>query len=274
MARVAGRNRWIAVPVGILCAAVVGALVWLAAPMIPVSVAWVGDTLRDASARQAAALDREDGEVRRALAEGGVDCRAAYPDSLWSELTWRGGSLLDQSTDAPPTGADALIDALGPDVVVTCAWRSDAGAITTAFTRVGRMPPVSSTRRCAVRASRASAPMTRSAATAGARRARRGRASTTSSGTACGSSPRPTVHTPRSSTPGWRSTSGDGDPSRPPAGQPQIPAMIAEVYPDGARFENVVSMRMPSRQKSVRPSVTGYVSFSHVFSQRVPPSGV
>ncbi|MEV8273202.1 hypothetical protein [Microbacterium sp. NPDC077184] len=137
MARVAGRNRWIAVPVGILCAAVVGALVWLAAPMIPVSIAWVGDTLRDASARQAAALDREDGEVRRALAEGGVDCRAAYPDSLWSELTWRGGSLLDQSTDAPPTGADALVDAVGPDAVVTCAWRSDAGAITTAFTRVG-----------------------------------------------------------------------------------------------------------------------------------------
>ena len=55
----------------------------MAAPMIPVSVAWVGDTLRDASARQAAALDREDGEVRRALAEVTVeeaahDARHAY----------------------------------------------------------------------------------------------------------------------------------------------------------------------------------------------------
>lgn len=42
----------------------------------------------------------------------------------------------------------------------------------------------------------------------------------------------------------------------------------------GARFEYRVSIRMPSRQNKVRPSVTGYCSFGQVFSQRVPPSGV
>lgn len=46
MARVGGRNRamsWIA---GISCAAVIAALIWLAMPMGPVMIEYVGDTLR------------------------------------------------------------------------------------------------------------------------------------------------------------------------------------------------------------------------------------
>ena len=49
MARVGGRNSWIAVPVGLGCAAIVGALVWLSLPMVPVTVAWAGDMLRNAT---------------------------------------------------------------------------------------------------------------------------------------------------------------------------------------------------------------------------------
>ena len=52
MARVAGRNSWIAVPAGLVCAAVVGTLVWLSLPMVPVTVAWAGDMLRNASTRR------------------------------------------------------------------------------------------------------------------------------------------------------------------------------------------------------------------------------
>lgn len=46
MARVGGRNAamsWIA---GLFCAAVVAALLWLALPMGPMLVQYVGDTLR------------------------------------------------------------------------------------------------------------------------------------------------------------------------------------------------------------------------------------
>ena len=50
MARVGGRNSWIAVPVGLVCAAIVAALVWLSLPMVPVTVAWAGDMLRNATA--------------------------------------------------------------------------------------------------------------------------------------------------------------------------------------------------------------------------------
>lgn len=46
MARVGGRNRvmsWIA---GVFCAAVIAALLWLALPMGPMLIGYVGDTLR------------------------------------------------------------------------------------------------------------------------------------------------------------------------------------------------------------------------------------
>jgi hypothetical protein len=39
-------------------------------------------------------------------------------------------------------------------------------------------------------------------------------------------------------------------------------------------LENGESMSMSSRQNSVRPSRTGVGALNHVFSQRVPPSGV
>lgn len=135
MARIGGRNSWIAVPVGVICAVIVGALVWLSLPMLPVTVAWVGDTLRGATAAQTPPEDRET-PAQRAAADGAIDCRTLYPDDLWNELTWRAGSLLGQSVDAPATEVTALADALSPQVLVRCDWRADGGSIVTTLSRV------------------------------------------------------------------------------------------------------------------------------------------
>ncbi|MFC8682476.1 hypothetical protein ACFT30_13220 [Microbacterium ureisolvens] len=135
MARIGGRNRWIAVPAALLCAAVVGSLVWLSLPMVPVTIAWVGDTLRKATAPQPEATPAE--IPARIAADGGaVDCRTIYGDDLWNELLWRPGSLLNQTMAPPPTAATAFADAATPEVVVTCAWRFDAGGIVTTLSKV------------------------------------------------------------------------------------------------------------------------------------------
>jgi hypothetical protein len=136
MARIGGRNRWIAVPAGMLCAAVVGALVWFSLPMVPVTVTWLGDTLRNATAP---VPDATPGQTpAQTAADGGaVDCRTLYADDLWNELTWRPGSLLNQSLAAPATQATAFADAATPDVLVTCTWRFDTGGIVTTLSKVG-----------------------------------------------------------------------------------------------------------------------------------------
>ena len=57
MARIGGRNLWLAWPVGLVCAGVVGALAWLAAPALPATVGFVGDTLRSATSSPQAAME-------------------------------------------------------------------------------------------------------------------------------------------------------------------------------------------------------------------------
>jgi hypothetical protein len=127
VARVGGRNAWIAVPAGLACAAVVAGLVWLSMPMVPVTVAWAGDMLRNATTPEA---DPSPGDTpaRRAATGIALDCRAIYTDALWNELTWTGGAILDQSFDAPATTVTALTEVLAPEVRLTCAWTTDDGA--------------------------------------------------------------------------------------------------------------------------------------------------
>lgn len=126
MARIGGRNSLIAVPVGLMCAAIVVTLAWLSLPIIPVTVAWLGDALRNATTAQQTPVTEETA-AELAAAAGSVDCRTLYPDDLWNELTWRAGSLLSQTTAAPATEVTALTDALSPQVLVTCDWRGDGG---------------------------------------------------------------------------------------------------------------------------------------------------
>ena len=135
MARIGGRNSWIAVPAGLLCAAVVGALAWLSVPMIPVTFAWVGDTLRQATAAPAEVVP-EQTPAQLAAAGGAIDCRALYPDDLWMQMLWSPGALLNQSDAPPATTATAFADAAAAEVLVTCAWRSDNGVIVTTLAKV------------------------------------------------------------------------------------------------------------------------------------------
>lgn len=135
MARIGGRNTWIALPVGLMCLAVVGALAWLAIPMIPVAVGWVGESLRTATT-QAQIVETPD-PASIVSDDQALDCRGLYPDAVWAELVWTRDVLLSQSTDAPATSATSLTDALAPDVQRTCDWRSYEGTISTTLSLVG-----------------------------------------------------------------------------------------------------------------------------------------
>ena len=136
LARIGGRNSWIAWPAGLLCAAVVAALAWIAQPMLPVSVAWMGDMLR-ASTTPPVQVPAPESVATLATEPGDIDCRALYPDSLWAELTWTPSVLLSQGNSAPATAVTELVDALVPSVRITCTWRADGGrAITSTLAQV------------------------------------------------------------------------------------------------------------------------------------------
>lgn len=140
MARIPGRNSWLAWPAGLVCAAVVAGLVWLSAPMAPVVVAWVGETLRTATSRPVAAPESPPRPPLHAAAESdaSLDCRALYPSDLWTELAWRPDGLLAQDLSLPATTVTSLTDALAPQVRVTCGWRfGDGGTLATTLARVG-----------------------------------------------------------------------------------------------------------------------------------------
>lgn len=136
MARIGGRNLWLAWPVGLVCAGVVGALVWLAVPAVPGTVGFVGDTLRSATSTPQAAAGGPVSAVALDIATD-LDCRDVYPPQLWGELAWTPDSLLSQTHAAPPTSVTALVDALQPDVRVSCAWRAPRGTIVTTLSVVG-----------------------------------------------------------------------------------------------------------------------------------------
>lgn len=134
MARVGGRNAWIAWPAGLFCATVVVALVVLAAPGVPGAVSFIGDALR--AATQAPFAAGEDAEiVADAPAE---DCRSLYTQPLWSAMVWSPKALLSQTHTAPVSTPEAVA-AAAPAVVVTCHWRGAAG--TSISTTVSTIAP-------------------------------------------------------------------------------------------------------------------------------------
>ena len=135
MTRIGGRSLWLAWPVGLLCAGIVGALVWVAMPAVPGTVNWIGDTLRAATSAPVAAPPSPV-ETTALDAAADVDCRTLYPDRLWAELAWGSDVLLDQNLTPPATRITALVDALQPVVRVTCSWRSNGGQIVTTLSRV------------------------------------------------------------------------------------------------------------------------------------------
>lgn len=133
MARVGGRNLWIAVPAGMLCLAVVGALGYLGAPMLPVAVAWAGDTLRAATS-EPPPNPYADEQPTGATA---VDCRDLFPNALWTQLNWYREGLLAQDASPPQTSVTTLVEALAPAVRLSCRWRYDGATIATTLSTVG-----------------------------------------------------------------------------------------------------------------------------------------
>jgi hypothetical protein len=132
MGMIGGRNGWIAWPVGLLCAGVVGGLVWLAAPAVPSAMSFVAGTLGNA-----AQTWNQPGAVptQKPLSD---DCRTLYPGLLWLALGWNPEVVLSQSTALPATSATAVRDALKPQVRMTCAWRNTGGGmISTTLATVG-----------------------------------------------------------------------------------------------------------------------------------------
>ena len=140
MARANGRNLWIAWPIGVICAAVVAALLYVAQPMIPVVAGWTAGMFHAAThlPPQAPARETVAAGIAAVGAEpGSIDCRSLYPDDLWAELTWTPDVLLSQTVAAPAGGSTSVADALAPTVLVTCSWRGP-GATSIAST-LGRV---------------------------------------------------------------------------------------------------------------------------------------
>jgi hypothetical protein len=139
MARIGGRNSALAWMAAVFCAAVVGILVWLALPALPVGTQWVGDALRGPTAAPSAEPKQGAGTVADAAVEA---CRGIYTESLWQELGQRAGGNPVQDASPPATSATSLVSALAPAVRVTCAWTgTQLGSIVTTVSDVPSASP-------------------------------------------------------------------------------------------------------------------------------------
>lgn len=131
MARVGGRNAFIAWVVGIGCAATLGALAFLAVPLLPASMSWVENTV-DRPTTQPVADDGAQSET----AGTPTECDQLYGEALWALLRFEDGAVQTPSTDAPTTTATALVSALQPQVLLTCSWTAEVGTVTTTVATV------------------------------------------------------------------------------------------------------------------------------------------
>ena len=128
MARVGGRNTSFAWLVGVLCAAVIGAMVWIAAPMVPQAAVFLGDYFAAPTSKPVAGDEQQ---------VPPSECRDLYDYELWKSLVRTDEALLTPSTDVPLTvAAGGLVDALAPRVQLTCTWTSTEGTISTSLATV------------------------------------------------------------------------------------------------------------------------------------------
>lgn len=133
MARIGGRNSAMAWIVGLVCAAVVGALVVLAGPAIPTAFQLVGDTLRGQVPHPTSDATRTPPPAATSTPE----CQRLYSVALWSELTQRAGGDPVQDTSAPTVSIESLTAALAPQVRVSCTFTGiNTGRIVTTVSDV------------------------------------------------------------------------------------------------------------------------------------------
>lgn len=134
MARIGGRNAFFAWVVGFGCLATVGVLAYLAAPMIPASVAWVGSSVgEEAGGPTSDPLAAGDDQAAGGLP---TECDGLYDEALWATMRFTKGAVLTPSKDAPVTTATSLTTALQPQVALTCSWHADQGSVSTTLATV------------------------------------------------------------------------------------------------------------------------------------------
>ncbi|MDQ1205635.1 hypothetical protein [Microbacterium sp. SORGH_AS_0862] len=133
MARIGGRNSFMAWVVGLGSAAVVAALVVLALPAIPAGIQMVGDTLRSSTSAPVA-----QGEAAAPQATSSTPlCQGLYTEALWAELTQRAGGVPVQDTSAPRVSATTLVASLAPEVTVSCTFTGiNTGSLVTTVAKV------------------------------------------------------------------------------------------------------------------------------------------
>lgn len=133
MARIGGRNSFMAWVVGLGSAAVVAALVALAMPAIPAGIQMVGDTLRSSTSAPIA-----QGETAVVEPTSSTPlCQGLYTDALWAQLTQRAGGAPVQDTSAPRVSAATLVSSLAPEVTVSCTFTGiNTGSIVTTVAKV------------------------------------------------------------------------------------------------------------------------------------------
>lgn len=132
MARVGGRNAFLAWVVGLGCLATLGVLAYLAVPMLPASVAWLGSAGQGPAATSGAVAAGDD----QAADAPPTQCKDLYNEALWATMRFGRNAVLTPSTDAPVTTATTLVAALQPQVTMTCTWHADAGTVSTTFATV------------------------------------------------------------------------------------------------------------------------------------------
>jgi hypothetical protein len=133
VARIGGRNSFMAWVVGLGSAAVVAVLVVLAAPAIPAGIQMVGDTLRSSTS---APIAQGNAPVAEPTSSTPL-CQGLYTEALWAELTQRAGGVPVQDTSAPRVSATALAASLAPEVTVSCTFTGiNTGSIVTTVAKV------------------------------------------------------------------------------------------------------------------------------------------
>lgn len=148
MAKIGGRNTAFAWFVGVVSLAVVAGLVWLAAPMTPVVLAWTGGVVDGALNPPPAAESSGPAASPTATViappvpqgddEGGAPttCGDLYPRALWDQLKAAKGTSLNESIEYPPSSVAGLPEALGAQVTLGCAWTDGAGTATVTVAEV------------------------------------------------------------------------------------------------------------------------------------------
>ena len=135
MARVGGRNRLIAVPVGLICLVVVAGLVWFGMPGFRVIGDWIAGGAPTLTRTQAT----EQPADSAAPAETGAitECRDIYPDPVWSLFALRADARLTQDVSSARTAATAAVQVAEPKIQISCSWSvPDQGAFSSTIAQV------------------------------------------------------------------------------------------------------------------------------------------